>query len=110
MGGLAYFTTRHFLLAERETAAQTQAFANAFSLRSQLAAGSKKYGTLLASLDSASNSHSILVRDSMPYYPTTAISQSPKPAVTESSIPAALRAEISRGNAAIQTYISGPKN
>ena len=35
MGGLSYFTTRHFLLAGRETAAQHQAFANA-ARRAQL--------------------------------------------------------------------------
>ena len=29
MGGLSYFTIRHFLLAGRESAAQHQAFANA---------------------------------------------------------------------------------
>ena len=38
MGGLSYFTTRHFLLAGRESAAQHQAFANAAVVRG-LAAG-----------------------------------------------------------------------
>ena len=36
MGGISYFTTRHFLLAERESAAQSQTFANALAVRSAL--------------------------------------------------------------------------
>jgi two-component system, OmpR family, sensor histidine kinase MtrB len=102
MGGLSYFTTRHFLLAERETAAQNQAFANALVVRSSLASGNTHYAALLASLDGASNSHSILVRKSKPYYPSLSIS--------ESSIPLGLRAVVFKGNAATQTYISGTKN
>ena len=39
MGGLSYFTARHFLLAERETAAQTQAFANALVVLKEIAGG-----------------------------------------------------------------------
>jgi two-component system sensor histidine kinase MtrB len=102
MGGLSYFTTRHFLLAERETAAQNQAFANALVVRSSLASGNTQYASLLASLDSASNSNSILVRKNKPYYPSLSIS--------ESSIPAELRGAVFKGNAATQTYISGTKN
>jgi two-component system, OmpR family, sensor histidine kinase MtrB len=101
MGGLAYFTTRHFLLAERESAAQTQAFANAYSVLGHLAGGSTKYATLLAQLDSASNSHSVLVHNLKAYTASVSIS--------ESAIPAQLRAQVFRGNAATQTYISGAK-
>ena len=36
MGGLSYFTVRHFLLAGRESAAQHQAFNNAVLVRSDL--------------------------------------------------------------------------
>jgi signal transduction histidine kinase len=98
MGGLSYFTTRHFLLAERESAAQNQAFANALVVRSSLASGYTHYASLLASLDGASGSNSILVRKSKPYYPSLSL--------TEASIPAALRREVFQGNAATQTYIS----
>jgi signal transduction histidine kinase len=101
MGGLAYFTTRHFLLAERETAAQTQAFANAYSVLGHLASGKPNYATLLTQLDSASNSHSVLVHNAKTYTASVAIS--------ESSIPAQLRAQVFDGNAATQTYISGTK-
>src|SRR6202167_1332862 len=68
MGGLSYFTTRHFLLAERESAAQNQAFANALVVRSSLASGYTRYASLLASLDGASGSNSVLVRKSKAYY------------------------------------------
>ena len=39
VGGLSYFTTRHFLLAERESAAQTQTFANAQTLLTKIETG-----------------------------------------------------------------------
>ena len=39
MGGLSYFTVRHFLLAGRESAAQHQTFTNAVLVRNALAAG-----------------------------------------------------------------------
>jgi two-component system sensor histidine kinase MtrB len=103
MGGLAYFTTRHFLLAERESAAQTQAFANAYSVLGHLAGGSTKtnYAHLLTQLDSASNSNSVLVHNLKTYTASVALS--------ESTIPAQLRAQVFGGNAATQTYISGAK-
>ena len=47
MGGLSYFTTRHFLLAERESAAQHQAFANAALVRSSLETGDRRFVPLL---------------------------------------------------------------
>ena len=39
MGGLSYFTVRHFLLAGRESAAQHQAFTNAVLVRTSLQTG-----------------------------------------------------------------------
>jgi signal transduction histidine kinase len=106
MGGLAYFTTRHFLLAERESAAQTQSFANAYSVLGDLARGGTNYATLLGQLDSASNSHSILVHNTKQY---TAPSNTGSAAVTLPSIPVQLRTQVFDGNAATQTYISGAK-
>ena len=101
MGGLSYFTTRHFLLAERETAAQNQAFANALVVRTQLAGGTKKYSSLLSSLDGSSGSNSILVLKSETYYPSAL-------SVRESSIPVQLKEDVLAGSAATQTYISKP--
>jgi signal transduction histidine kinase len=96
MGGLSYFTTRHFLLAERESAAQHQAFANANLVRSSLQSGDTKYLDLLASIDGGSNAHSVLYHESKPYASSLS--------VNASAIPKQLRAEVLRGTAATQTY------
>jgi signal transduction histidine kinase len=102
MGGLSYFTTRHFLLAERESAAQNQAFANALVIRTDLAGGTKTYPSLLSSLDSTLGSNSILVRKSQTYYPSSPLHVS----VTESSLPTQLKDDVLAGRAATQTYIT----
>jgi two-component system, OmpR family, sensor histidine kinase MtrB len=101
MGGLSYFTTRHFLLAERESAAQTQTFANAVALLGKIQAGTPPsgYSALLATLDAGSDSNSILLHHGIPY--TSSISTS------KSSIPARLRTEVLGGTVATQTYVSG---
>jgi two-component system sensor histidine kinase MtrB len=101
MGGLSYFTTRHFLLAERESAAQTQTFANAVALLGKIQSGTPPsgYSALLATLDAGSDSNSILLHRGIPY--TSSISTS------KSSIPARLREEVLAGTVATQTYVSG---
>jgi two-component system sensor histidine kinase MtrB len=102
MGGLSYFTTRHFLLAERESAAQTQTFANAQTLLTKIETGQTPpagYEAELAQLDAGSDSNSVLIHRGVPY--TSSISTS------ESSIPARLRAEVLAGTAATQTYATG---
>jgi two-component system sensor histidine kinase MtrB len=99
MGGLSYFTTRHFLLAERESAAQHQAFANATLVRSSLQSGNNQYADLLASLDAGSDSHSVLFHQSTAYSSSLSLSAS--------SIPGRLRAEVLSGSAATQTYRTG---
>ena len=101
MGGISYFTTRHFLLAERESAAQTQTFANALVVRSYLQSENNhtQYSVELASLDIGSNSTSILIQGSRPYPSSLSIS--------ESSIPRQLREEVLHGTVATQTYVAG---
>ena len=96
MGGLSYFTTRHFLLAERESAAQHQAFANATLVRSSLESGDTQYADLLASLDAGSDSHSVLIHRSTAYSSSLSLSAS--------SLPSRLRKEVLGGSAATQTY------
>jgi signal transduction histidine kinase len=98
LGGLSYFTTRHFLLAERETAAQRQAFDNANLIRSELEQGNTHYDQLLASLDAPSNSHSILSRSGTVYSSSLSLSAS--------AIPTQLRLEVLGGTTATQTYES----
>jgi two-component system sensor histidine kinase MtrB len=96
MGGLSYFTTRHFLVGERESAAQHQTFANANLVRSSLQSGNSKYAQLLASLDAGSASHSVLYHLGTSY--TGSLS------VSASSLPTKLRVEVLTGTAATQTY------
>ena len=97
MGGLSYFTTRHFLLAERESAAQHTAFANANVVRSSLQQGDSQYADLLASLDAGSDSHSVLIHTTN-IYPSS-------PSLSFSSIPNRLRTEVLAGSVATQTYL-----
>jgi signal transduction histidine kinase len=99
MGGLSYFTTRHFLLAERESAAQHQAFTNANLVRSSLQSGDTKYVDLLASIDAGSNAHSVLYHQSKAYASSLS--------VNASTIPARLRSQVIAGTAATQTYRTG---
>jgi two-component system sensor histidine kinase MtrB len=99
VGGLSYFTTRHFLLAERESAAQHQAFANATLIESSLAAGKTQYAELLAQLDAGSDSHSVLIHNGKP--------SSSSLSLTAASIPRDLRRVVLGGSAATQTYRMG---
>ena len=96
MGGLSYFTTRHFLLAGRESAAQHQAFANASVVRDSLLSGAHNYVSLLANIDAGSDAHSVLFHQSKSYASSLSVSAS--------SIPFALRRDVLAGNAATQTY------
>ncbi len=96
MGGLSYFTTRHFLLAERESAAQHQAFTNANLVRGELLSGDSKYTDLLTSIDTGSDAHSVLYHESKPYAPSLS--------VNASAIPHQLSEEVLSGTAATQTY------
>jgi signal transduction histidine kinase len=99
MGGLSYFTTRHFLLAERESAAQHQAFTNANLVRSSLQSGDTKYVDLLASIDAGSNAHSVLYHETKAYASSLSMNAS--------SIPAKLRSQVLGGTVATQTYRTG---
>ncbi len=96
MGGLSYFTTRHFLVGERESAAQHQTFADARLVRSSLQSGNTKYAQLLASLDAGSGSNSVL------YHLNTAYAGSLS--ISATSLPSQLRFKVLTGTAATQTY------
>ena len=67
MGGLSYFTVRHFLLAGRESAAQHQAFNNAVLVRTELGTGDTGYVALLSNIDAGSDAHSVLYHHSKAY-------------------------------------------
>src|ERR1700728_2643836 len=67
MGGLFYFTVRHFLLAGRESAAQHQAFTNANLVRTYIEGGNKKYVVLLSNIDAGTDAHSVLFHRAKTY-------------------------------------------
>ena len=96
MGGLSYFTVRHFLLAGRESAAQHQAFTNANLVRTYIEGGNKKYVVLLSNIDAGTDAHSVLVHRAKTYDSSLT--------VTAASIPHELRKVVLDGTAASQTY------
>jgi len=96
MGGLSYFTVRHFLLAGRESAAQHQTFTNANLVRTSLQSGNTAYVGLLNDIDAGTDAHSVLFHGSKTYDASLT--------VTASSIPRQLRDVVLAGTAATQTY------
>lgn len=93
MGGLSYFTTRHFLLGERQSASVHQAFSNAAVVRTLL--GSSRLEQQISSLDTGTDSASVI------FYKGEWFSS--KISVGEASIPVALRLLVFSGSAATQT-------
>ncbi len=96
LGGISYFTVRHFLLEGRETAAQQTAFSNASNVRTTLESGDTQYVSLLAQIDAGTDAHSVLYHRSKAYVSSLS--------VNASSIPLSLRHEVLDGTAATQTY------
>jgi len=96
MGGLSYFTVRHFLLAGRESAAQHQTFTNANLVRTYLQSGNTAYVGLLSNIDAGTDAHSVLFHGSKTYDSSLT--------VTAASIPHELRNVVLSGTAATQTY------
>jgi two-component system sensor histidine kinase MtrB len=96
MGGLSYFTVRHFLLAGRESTDQHQAFTNANLVRTSLQSGDTGYVVLLSNIDAGTGAHSVLYHRAKTYDSSLA--------VTAASIPHELRKVVLGGTAATQTY------
>jgi two-component system sensor histidine kinase MtrB len=94
LGGLAYFTAQHFLVSERESASQHQAYVSATLVRSQLYLGNLHYDQLLASLDSGSGSSSVLYVGDHPYA---------SPLSATGSVPSGLLQLVRSGTPATQT-------
>ena len=95
MGALAYFTTRHYLLTERQNTAQRQAYANAALLRSDLAAGTPTVGQTVTGLGSGPGSTSVLERRGVWYSSTLGIGRA--------TLPVSLVQTIASDKVAIQT-------
>jgi signal transduction histidine kinase len=67
MGGLAFYTTSHFLVSDQVNAAITQAADGANTLQADLPADASEITTLLSDLDSTSGAQSVLVYQGTPY-------------------------------------------
>ena len=99
MGALAYFTTRHYLLTERQNTALRQAYANAALLRSDLAAGTPTVGQTVTGLGSGPGSTSVLERRGVWYSSTLGIGRA--------TLPVSLVQTIASDKVAIQTTTEG---
>ncbi len=101
MGALSYFTTRHFLVGERESTAVHDAVVNAIFVSQNLAAQTTDIVQILTTADKItpnSNSHSLLEERGSVWYERTF-------SVTQNEIPASLRSLVlSRGTPGSQTY------
>jgi signal transduction histidine kinase len=97
MGGLSYFTTRHFLVSERASASTHQAYVNASLIRKEIRTGSTQIVPLLVEADSGTaGSHSVLDVSGQWYARTFSVSQD--------DLPVALRRLVESGTAATQTF------
>jgi signal transduction histidine kinase len=101
MGALSYFTTRHFLVGERESTAVHDAVVNAIYVSQNIAAQTTDIVQILTTADKItpnSNSHSLLEERGSIWYERTF-------GVTQSEIPASLRSLVlRRGSPGSQTY------
>ncbi|MHB8221150.1 MAG: sensor histidine kinase [Acidimicrobiales bacterium] len=98
MGGLSYFTTRHFLVSERGSASMHQAYVNASLIRKELRAGSTQLVALLVDADSGTTgSHSVLDVGGQWYARSFSVSRG--------DLPVQLREMVHSGNAATQTFL-----
>jgi len=97
MGAIAYYTTRHFLITDRQSAALHQAYANAALLRNALAANVPHIDLQVTSLDSGAGSVSLL-NDNGQWFSTSL-------AVGKNSLPLALRQSVGSLHVATQTSV-----
>jgi signal transduction histidine kinase len=98
LGGLSFFTTRHFLVSERQTADLHQSYVNASLIRSALHSGSTEIEPLLVSADSGTaGSNSILEVDGKWYARSFS--------VNHGDLPKAFRHLVLSGTAANQTFL-----
>lgn len=97
MGSISYFTTRHFLLAERQNASLHQAFTNAELVRTALVLGPAHVDQQMGTLDSGTQSESI-VFDQQGWF-------SSRIAIGENAIPVTMRQLVLSGTAATEFIV-----
>jgi signal transduction histidine kinase len=97
MGSIAYYTTRHYLVTDRQEAAIHQAYANAALLRNSLASKVPHIGVEVTSLDSGPGSISLLNTPGQWF--STSLT------VGRASVPAALRESVANGQVTTETSV-----
>ncbi|MGH9044330.1 MAG: ATP-binding protein [Acidimicrobiales bacterium] len=98
MGGLAYFTTSHFLLSDRLNSAVKDATLGAGALETALRAPSPNPFQILDGLDATYGAtYSALVLDGSPFYSSFAI--------TIDEVPGGLRTLVASGTPGTQTFV-----
>lgn len=100
LGCLSFFTIRHVLVGERESAALHQAYTNAQNVRTYVQGGAP-IDQILSTADSGttgSHSHSVLDLHGKWYARTLSVARS--------AIPASLQIVVRSGTAGTQTYVS----
>jgi two-component system, OmpR family, sensor histidine kinase MtrB len=100
MGGLSYFTARHFLVSERQNASLHQAYLNAALIRSTLHAGNAGIEQLLSAADSGTAGSSSMLYVGGKWY-VRSIS------VGHRALPVALRRLVLTGTPATQSFLLG---
>ena len=98
MGALVYFTARHTLIVEQQSAALRQAYANAALLRNALAASIPSIDAEVTSLDTGRSTASLLNNDGRWFSTSLSISRS--------SVPTSLGADVRHGH--VSTITSSP--
>jgi signal transduction histidine kinase len=97
MGSLSYYTTRHFLLQERQSASLHQAFSNATVARTDLELGSTQIDQQLSTLDVGTGSVSVMFVKGKWF--------SSRIAVGEHAVPLALRNMVLGGQVATENEV-----
>lgn len=96
---LAYFTTRHFLITERQATVLRQAFADAALVRGSVQRDPEGLADLVGAFDELAGNHVVVVSPAGTF--------SSNADVGLASVPTTLRATVARGNTATQTFLAG---
>ncbi len=98
MGGLAFYSTSHFLVGDQINSAITESVSSAGTVENALRAQPSEFvPTLLNKVNSSSGATSILVYRGKPYYSSFAVSLG--------EVPVGLRALVAAGTPATQTVV-----
>ncbi len=80
MGGLSYFTAKHFLISERQTASLHQAYASATLVRTDLRLGSQDIDTIVSQANAGPSVNSVLFYQGKPYASSLSLTERVLPA------------------------------